>query len=79
MDYSGINLRQSTVFDLTNDKNILVNELELDMPKESYSKFVSIESRIMDFLALSSILKDKPLENEVHKQFENELDHFKFE
>ena len=78
MDYSNINLRKSTVFDLTDDKNILVNELELDMPKESYSEFVSIESRIKDFLDLSSLLHDKSLENEVHKQFSAELDHFKF-
>jgi len=53
MSFSNQNLRESTIFDLTTDPNIIVGEFGISETADQYNKIISIETRIKDFLDLS--------------------------
>ena len=73
MKYTNQNLRELTIFDLTTDINIIVDEFGIVETSESYAEGLSIQTRIKDFLDLAKLTKDTKLKKAVHSQFEKEL------
>jgi len=73
MSFSNQNLRESTIFDLTTDPNIIVGEFGISETADQYNKIISIETRIKDFLDLSELTNDSKLKEAVYKQFKEEL------
>ena len=79
MAYTNQNLRESTIFDLTSDTDIIVGEFGILKTPEEYAKRLSIQKRIMDFLDLADLTNDVKLEDAVSLQFKKELSTFGFE
>ncbi len=80
MIYKGNNLRTATIFDFTDDPNILNYEFGLeDFTKEEYNDMISIEARIKDLLDLAELWNDKEFENAIFETFKAELSTFGFE
>ena len=79
MAYTNQNLRESTIFDLTSDTDIIVGEFGILKTPEEYAKGLSIQKRIMDFLDLADLTNDVKLEDAVSLQFKKELSTFGFE
>ena len=79
MAFTNQNLRESTIFDLTSDTDIIVGEFEILETPEEYAKGLSIQKRIMDFLDLADLTNDVKLEDAVSLQFKKELSTFGFE
>jgi len=59
MFYIGINLRTATIHDFTDDPKILVDEFGIDEPKESYTKYLAIQTRIWELLEYADLTNNK--------------------
>ena len=79
MAFTNQNLRESTIFDLTSDTDIIVGEFGILKTPEEYAKGLSIQTRVMDFLALARLTNDVKLRKAVLSQFKKELSIFRLE
>lgn len=79
MDYKNLNLRELTVFDLTNNKKVIEEDLGITLPKEIYLEGVAIQKRILDFINYAEIIKSNSLKEAINSQFKEELSLFSFE
>ncbi len=73
------NIRELTIFDLTEDKQILQEEFGIYETKEEFIKGLSIERRIRDLLDYAKITNDTALHEAVFRDFKKELLTFGFE
>jgi hypothetical protein len=73
------NLRDKTVFDLTDNEYVLNNLLGIEMDSVKYKKVTPIRSLILDFIDLYKITKDENLKTAIIKHFKKELELFKYD
>jgi len=73
MKLANLDLRNTTIFDLTSDKKIISDEFGVSMSKKEYAEIISIETRIKDLLDFADLTNNKELKTAVLKEFENEL------
>jgi len=78
-DWGKLDLRNTTIFDLTNDINIITKEFGVLMPKDKYNSIISIETRIKDLLDFTDLTDNNLLKQAIYKEFKDELNTFKFE
>jgi hypothetical protein len=73
------NLRNKTVFDLTKDKQLLVDELGILETEDQYKKLVATDARISDMKDLAELLADTALLKAINLAFKKELSEYGLE
>ena len=72
-------LRNKTVFDLTDDKQLLVGELGIFETEDQYKELVAMDAKISDMKDLAELQADPELLKAINLAFEKELSEYGLE